>query len=173
MIWTWLTTVFFWWKLYTITFANKTNALYQRYNWTSCYFKKNLKKALKVKTCFNEVNVVRAEAKGVRSGSRIQTRAHVHGRRRSCKLVTHPKVLHYFAHWIYAFLRWNRYSRWRGDSDGQRPGHTRAMATHTRWLRKKLVKRRRSAADARDFGRQWWGGTEAERGRGGGETASY
>jgi len=32
-----LTTVYFNGNLTSLPFANKTNALYQQYNWTSCY----------------------------------------------------------------------------------------------------------------------------------------
>jgi len=58
--------LFFQWKLNIASlFANITNALYQQH-WTSCYLLwKNFKDS--IKTCYNEVNVVLAEPKGVRT----------------------------------------------------------------------------------------------------------
>jgi len=65
------------------------------------YLKRILQTALK--TCYNEVNVVMAEAKVVRSGSKIRTGGwtpgHGHCGAALDKLMTPPKVLPYFAHY--------------------------------------------------------------------------
>jgi len=93
-----------------LQFANKTNALYQQYNWTSCYlgyFERILTTALKHVTMrsISSWQRLRGGASGV--GPESGPLDPVHGRCRTWELVTLPKVLLYFVHCFCVFPCWN------------------------------------------------------------------